>query len=277
MWELKSKYLFKGILQMQTALHIGGGNENMRNTDNPVIRTPDGYPFVPGSSFKGVFRSTVEKIAVSLPGITSCQLIEDNTSNKCPTSQQADFAKKKQNMNEEQLIRALEQNLCSTCKLFGSPYTASKIYFHDMKLETPSDITQIRDGVMIDRDRETAVDQHKYDFETVPPTSEFDMEIMLENPTDTDLALTCIGLNEFISEMAYIGGIKSRGLGNCKIEGLKIYKLDLEGDGKEDRLIKYLTHICPEKKMDEIEKPDEFIIKQINQFLRPEKSAEKEG
>jgi len=60
MWELKTKYLFKGRLELKTALHIGGGRLNMMNTDSPIVRTPEGFPFIPGSSFKGAFRSTVE-------------------------------------------------------------------------------------------------------------------------------------------------------------------------------------------------------------------------
>jgi CRISPR-associated RAMP protein (TIGR02581 family) len=269
MWELKSKYLFKGILEMKTALHIGGGKENYKNTDSPVVRTPDGYPFIPGSSFKGAFRSTVEKLAVSVPGISTCQLIDEQ--DECPTVRK-EFPKQKQKMKEDTLVTELEYELCCTCKLFGSPWSGSKIFFHDMKLKTPSDITEVRDGVMIDRDSERAVDQHKYDFETVPSASEFEIEIMLENPSDTDLGLTCIGLNEFISEMAYLGGIKSRGLGNCRIRDLKIFKLDLEGNGKEERLKKYLIHTKTEEKMEEIKAANPFIQSRIEQLFNRQNS-----
>lgn len=260
MWELKTKYLFRGLLEMKTALHIGGGVEKYRNTDNPVVRSPDGYPFIPGSSFKGSFRSIVEKIAVSIPGITSCQLIEGQE--ECPTVRK-EFPAQKQNMIEETLVYEMEYELCCTCKLFGSPYSASKIIFNDMKLKVPSDYTEIRDGVKIDRDSERAVDQHKYDFETVPSSSLFEMDIVLENPTQTDLGLTCVGLNEFLSGMAYLGGIKSRGLGNCMLRDLKIYKLDLEGEGKEERLKNYLLHRKLEDKMEIISSADQFIQSEI--------------
>ncbi len=270
MLEIKTKYLFKGIIELRTALHIGGGKVNVTNTDNPIVRTPEGIPFIPGSGFKGAFRSTVEKIAIHLlPKIRTCQLTEG--SGDCPTAEPKKFAKRIQDekMKEERLAEVLEEKLCNTCKLFGSPYTASKIFFHDLKILEWAGVTQIRDGVVIDRDSERAMDRLKYDFEVVSPDSTFDMEILLENPSDNDLALACIGLNEYLSGMGYLGGIKSRGLGSCIISELKIYMLDLESDGKEDRLKKYLIHTEPEKKMDKIENPEKFIQDRIEMFLTP--------
>lgn len=271
MWELKSKYYFTGIIELKTALHIGGGKVNVSNTDSPVVRTPDGLPFIPGSSFKGAFRSTIEKLAVSIKGITSCQLIENSTD--CPTAHEEEFTQWKKNKKEDVLVNRLQNILCDTCKLFGSPYTASKIIFHDLMIHDDwAGVTQIRDGVVIDRDSERAKDQLKYDFEVVPPTSCFKMEIWLENPTINDLGLTCIGLNEFCSEMSYLGGIKSRGLGNCKITNLKIYKLDLESEGMEEKLTKYLLNTKPEDKMDQETEEHEdslrFIQNQIEKFLK---------
>ena len=55
------RYIFTGKLKLKSAMHIGGGEINLRGTDSPIVLTPEGKPFIPGSSFKGVFRSTVEK------------------------------------------------------------------------------------------------------------------------------------------------------------------------------------------------------------------------
>ena len=68
-YELRNRYVFKGQLVMQTALHIGGGRVTLSSSDSPVVLTPDQKPFIPGSSFKGALRSTVEKIVPSLPGL----------------------------------------------------------------------------------------------------------------------------------------------------------------------------------------------------------------
>jgi len=264
MWELKTKYLFKGKLKFKTALHIGGGKVNVSNTDSPVVRTPDGLPFIPGSSFKGSFRSAVEKIAVSIPKISSCQLIDE--SNICPSVNQNCFTRRKKEMSEENIVDTLNKELCDTCKLFGSPYSASRIIFHDLMVSDWAEVTQIRDGVVIDRDSERAIDKLKYDYEVVPPDSVFDMEIWLENPSDNELGLTCIGVNEFVSGMGYIGGIKSRGLGHCEIKELQVYVLDLKTEnGKFERLKNYLTGSTVEDKMKK--EDSQFINNQIMKFI----------
>ena len=74
MREITRKYLFMGKLELKTALHIGGGKINLRGTDSPIVLTPEQEPFIPGSSFKGVFRSTVEKLVNSIPNLWSCCL-----------------------------------------------------------------------------------------------------------------------------------------------------------------------------------------------------------
>ena len=66
-YELRNRYLFQGRLVMQTALHIGGGKVTLSHSDSPVVLTPEEIPFIPGSSFKGALRSTVEKLVSGLP------------------------------------------------------------------------------------------------------------------------------------------------------------------------------------------------------------------
>src|SRR5215469_16671366 len=78
-YELRSRYVFTGKLVMLTAFHIGGGRVTLSSSDSPVVLTPDQQPFIPGSSFKGALRSTVEKIVPGLPAtadLSSCALIE---------------------------------------------------------------------------------------------------------------------------------------------------------------------------------------------------------
>ena len=75
-YELRNRYIFRGRLVMQTALHIGGGKVTLSSSDSPVVLTPDQKPFIPGSSFKGALRSTVEKLVPGLPGFSTCALID---------------------------------------------------------------------------------------------------------------------------------------------------------------------------------------------------------
>src|SRR5438874_9033495 len=80
-YELHNRYVITGKLVMLTAFHIGTGASRLTasSSDSPVVLTPEGVPFIPGSSFKGTLRSTVEKLVPSLPdtaGMFSCGLIE---------------------------------------------------------------------------------------------------------------------------------------------------------------------------------------------------------
>lgn len=287
-----NKYLFSGKLVLKTGLHIGGGHTGFSISDSPVIRTPDDKPFIPGSSFKGAFRSTVEKLAATI-GLKSC-LLEDG--NLCVTPQKGKLGKAYrllrgfegqiirpdnteavealevlerpdivgERLTEEDLWSMLVNHLCDTCNLFGSPYTASKINFSDLYTGDDTEgLIQVRDGVAIDRDSERAADSFLYNYEVVAPSLAFDLEIWLEDPSAIDLGLTCLGLSEFLSGFGYLGGKRSRGLGQCELQALKIYELDLSGENNAERLLTYLRGRTPEEKMESVEQPESFVNQKI--------------
>lgn len=250
---LRNRYVFKGLLKMQTALHIGGGKATLSSSDSPVVLTPEDVPFIPGSSFKGALRSTIEKLVPLLPekaGLFTCGLVElddktlveveqalkdDPQLKVCSTLRQRTFVQwLRDNSGDAEEIRRLElEGRCHTCQLFGSPYAASRINVNDLYVVQWDEAIQVRDGVAIDRDSETAKPGLKYDFEVVPATTTFKLEITLENVTTQDLQLLCIGLSEYINGLGMIGGKRSRGLGACKLEALTVSALELELDGSE--------------------------------------------
>lgn len=258
-FELRNRYVFQGQIVMQTALHIGGGKVTLSSSDSPVVLTPEQKPFIPGSSFKGALRSTVEKIVPGLPDLWTCALIElddkeletrqRDKKRICSTLRQGEFAAKRRaepGRAGEFLQQALD-GLCDTCRLFGSPFAAAHLNVNDLYM--PKDvwngIIQTRDGVAIDRDSEKAKDRLKYDFEVVPASATFDLEIVLENASPKDLQLICVGLSEFVHGFGVLGGKRSRGLGVCSLEGLKVSALELDGDDeaiRRQRLRDYLVH-----------------------------------
>jgi CRISPR-associated RAMP protein (TIGR02581 family) len=271
----RKKYVFNSQLILTTGLHIGGGQNIFSVSDSPVIRTPDGKPFIPGSSFKGAFRSTVEKLA-PVAGLWSCGLSDapvmvNNKEKMCVGVQgkaQNDFNSDRNaaNWSEDELIARLDGELCDTCKLFGSPYTASKINFSDLYTDEDTEgVIQIRDGVAIDRDSERAVDSLLYNYEVVASELIFNLKITLEDPSDLDLQLTCLGLAEFRNGFGVIGGKRSRGLGQVRLENLVIYNLDLTGEDAAKRLLNYLTNKDPNQKMEQL--PKDFVDKQIESLL----------
>ncbi len=274
-YRLQNRYLFKGQLVMQTALHIGGGEFTLSPSDSPVIRTQAEIPFIPGSSFKGALRSTVEKLIPMLPpdkGFRTCSLIEisrkefegmskEQRRSICPTVRQWDIVQQRRDDPEhaDEIMNNALEALCDTCRLFGSPYAASRVNISDlyMPVDKESDIVQIRDGVAIDRDSERAREGLKYDFEVVPVGATFDLEITLENATDRDLQLLCMGLSEYMHGFGVIGGKRSRGLGACKLENLQVYALQLDVDepARSERLRDYLLR----RKFSSVEAGESFL------------------
>jgi len=236
---LLNRYLFEGKLEMRTAMHIGGGKATLSHTDSPVVLTPDGLPFIPGSSFKGMLRSTVEKIVASLPadlGLHSCGLLTEVAGETCATARQREINDARRTppagTTAERILDEARQSLCHTCRLFGSPFAAARLTINDLYLidDEWSGTTQIRDGVAIDRDSETARNSLKYDFEVVPSTTVFELRVILENATTQDLQLISIGLSEFLSGFGRIGGFRSRGLGACILTDLQIFLLELNDE-----------------------------------------------
>jgi CRISPR-associated RAMP protein (TIGR02581 family) len=242
-YELRNRYIFTGKLVMLTAFHIGGGRLSLSSSDSPVVLTPEQLPFIPGSSFKGALRSTIEKLVPSLPSeadLSSCGLIEpldDEEKPKsgkplCPTVRQRDITQeRREHPGEADNIRMrVLGELCNTCQLFGSPFAAARVNIGDLYMSSKdwNGVIQIRDGVAIDRDSEKARDRLKYDFEVVPASATFDLTITLENATSEDLQLLCMGLSEFVHGFGFIGGKRSRGLGACRLDGLVIRSLKLD-------------------------------------------------
>ena len=284
---LQSLYLFKGTITLNAALHVGGGTMNTTNTDSTVVRTPEGIPFIPGSSFKGVFRSTVEKLAGVIPNLEVCSLaggkdcfhrkfmektangnnrynvLKDQINEKVK-NEPPEAGKTRAERHEELLFKVVLKDICETCQLFGNGFTASKIFFSDLYLLDWAGVTQVRDGVVIDRDSEKAVEGLKYDFEVVPAGAVFGFEIRLENPRDPeDLGLTCLGLNEFQSGLSGLGGNRSRGLGNCTLEVREAYQTDFS---KPEQLKNYLLETALQKKMEVIQDVPGFLSKQIGKL-----------
>lgn len=285
-YDLRNRYVLKGKIVMQTAFHIGGGKGTLSNSDSPVVLTPEGLPFIPGSSFKGSLRSTIEKLVPNLPetaGLRTCGLLDmskdkfkqlKDPGSVCPTIpvRQADITQLRRDNpgHEDEIQDMVFDQLCNTCLLFGSPYAAARISISDLYITDTEwgSIIQRRDGVAIDRDSEKAKDRLKYDFEVVPASTTFDMEIMLENVTPQDLQLISIGMSEFVHGFGVIGGKRSRGLGVCLLEGLKVQGLELVGDGvtpqeRNQRLRDYLL----ERKFPLEQDGEEFLNEHINKIF----------
>ncbi|GAC1461895.1 MAG: type III-A CRISPR-associated RAMP protein Csm3 [Ktedonobacteraceae bacterium] len=259
-YDLHNRYMLTGQLRMQTGFHIGGGNVTLSNSNSPVVLTPERQPFIPGASFKGALRSSVERLVSGLPvevNLYSCGLAdlsddernrsENSASRLCSTQRQKEITTLcgQYPAQEKVILDQARANLCDTCNLFGSPFVASRVNISDLYLVNSewANIIQRRDGVAIDRDSEKAKDHLKYNFEVVPASTIFKLQITLENATQKDLQLLSIGLSEFTYGFGVIGGRRSQGLGICLLENLQVAALELEGVEEQARYARLRNYL----------------------------------
>jgi CRISPR-associated RAMP protein (TIGR02581 family) len=160
--------------------------------------------------------------------------------------------------------RFITHHLCDTCKLFGAPVLAAKVRVSDLPCREPwVEMTEIRDGVGIDRDTETARAKIKFDLEVVPAQTTFMFRLDAENLAVRDLGLLCIGLQEFRAGLVPLGGRSTRGLGQCQLVLSDVYSVDLADSAA---LLRYLTAANPNERMTRHD-PEAFISERIRALL----------
>jgi CRISPR-associated RAMP protein (TIGR02581 family) len=221
---LDRRVVITGQVQLLSGLHIGTSETSgAAGTDLPVIKDFVGNPFIPGSSFKGVLRSNLESFLRSLtveePNSLHCNVIKDDT--RCVNNEM-----KRQILERKNEYKGCDPDLtiwqksCWVCRMFGSPWIASRIQVRDMPVDKMTFMPEwmmVRDGVVIDRETGTAASGGKYDFEVIPAQTRFNFEIMVENPSDAQLGLLALGFNFFNKGMALLGGKTARGLGRIQV------------------------------------------------------------
>lgn len=250
----KNRLEITGILETVTALRISAGRSTEPiGSDLPVIKDALGRPLIPGSSFKGALRSRLESF---LRGINEQFAANPAQETAWSITQQmmSDFKHeqvKKQNnpqKKEEELHKFIIDNTDLISCLFGSPWLSSKLQIRDLTVHEPRDNWfgqyQVRDGVAIDRDTETAADGKLYDFQVVPAGTPFSFRAAVENAEEWELGLLMIGIHQFETEQIPLGGGKSRGLGVVKLNINEINWVDVRQDNKNDtdpeKLISYM-------------------------------------
>jgi len=241
----ESRTIVNATLTMQKALSVGSRSSlEPTGTDLPVIKDPKGIPFIPGSSIKGVIRSQLERVLRSLDSKTTNLKACDPFGDPCVSKNHKDnFIKELKDIHEEEREKEFSKKIwdksCTVCRLFGSPWLASRFAFTDAHLVNSSElvkITEIRDGVGIDRDRGAAKDGLKYDFEVVSPDAKFVLSIIAENAERWEIGLLLAILRPWQEGYMPIGGKSTRGPGWGKLGEVSIERVE-----KQD-LLNYLLH-----------------------------------
>jgi CRISPR-associated protein Csm3 len=223
-----SRLRYRGRLRFESGHRIGAERTlDVDAADLPILTTVDGQPYIPGSSFKGAWRSYTEAVLRTLQangdrdGRLACIPItrDADDQQRCLPQSRVKQIKERYRDDQEKLDTALREESCWACRVFGNGHLAAKAMVKDIMIRPESFLhTQIRDGVAIDRDSGRAATGFKYQFETVPAGAVFDVEIMVENASAAELGVAMLGLRAFERGDVPLGGAKSRGLGWCQLE-----------------------------------------------------------
>lgn len=239
--DFENRLVITATLVAQSGLRIGQGGQPAEATasDLPVMKDKAGRPFIPGSSLRGALRSHVERIVRAFEsevegGRGACNPLvmsqEDEASFcTCVTNEQADeWRKKLRNAKDRdyQFAQEVWNRSCRICRVFGSTWLASRVRLSDLICVNSAPI-ETRDGVAINREKETA--ENKYDFEAAPVGSRFALEIIAESLDDNERGLLWLGIEELRRGQIHLGGFKGRGLGRVELDEVRLRFVDKEG------------------------------------------------
>lgn len=202
--KMERRLILSGEIEAVTPLHIGSGKPDLDigDVDMPVLRAPDGQPYIPGSSLKGRTRAEAERLAKSA-GMEVCT--PPAVDNMCGT------------------LKRRPEEFCIACKIFGTAgriSVASKVKFRDAYPLKPVGEMLQRTGTAIDRSTGTVSRGALYSTEAVPAGVKFGLEIVAENLQPEELRLLKAALKSV--EDSALGGSSSRGFGKVAFHFLRL-------------------------------------------------------
>lgn len=212
---LQNRLIVAGTLTARTALRIGAGrSQALSGSDLPVLRDVAGRPFIPGASLKGALRARAEALLVAAgQDVRDFQGLEDalrDTIQPIITGAKKDSDKAQEIWSKSTLIDLT----------FGAPWVAGRLFVRDAPVLAESWFGQheVRNGVGLNRDTETAEENILYNYEVTPAGTQFAFRLTLENAEDWQRGLVLLLLRPFERGEAAIGGFRSRGLGQVQLE-----------------------------------------------------------
>ncbi|MFZ5592582.1 MAG: type III CRISPR-associated RAMP protein Csx7 [Bacillota bacterium] len=233
-----NRYIITGRLRALTALHIGAPQDSLEigAVDARVVKNAAGQPFIPGSSFKGVWRSYTEQVLRALLGEDKICLITSQ-GQRC-VDREVECNDEKVNIikylkdsygdKPEELAREIYRLSCPVCRLFGHTHLAGKVQVADLPViaETWCGHYDLRTGVGIERDSLTKADKVLYDLEAVPAGTCFALEVVMENLTEQELEHALYGLLAWQRGELALGGRISRGMGRVVLEDVAVRRIE---------------------------------------------------
>ncbi|MGL6132172.1 MAG: RAMP superfamily CRISPR-associated protein [Fusobacteriaceae bacterium] len=205
--QFKNKYIIKGELLVQNALHIGSGKLE-GDFDAGFIKTGEKGYYIPGSSFKGYLRSKLEGFLVGSPFELK---VGESVLNEADVFSIFGYTSSDIG-NDEKVKKRLSKILGGEFKNF-----ASKIHISDLQILNSDAKEFTRDGIKISRKTGATVKGAKFDYNVIEKGNKFNFEMSIENIEEYGLELIMLGLRDIINGDLF-GGKLSRGIGKCKLD-----------------------------------------------------------
>lgn len=223
-------------------------------------------PYIPGSSLKGVFRSTAESITKSF-NIDTCMLgncseVMDQNGEKRDSRLQTAIK-----TNSREVTINILNEYCLCCKIFGSKTYASHIKFNDAYPDGEVGVG-VKTGIAINRKSGATKRGALYQVEFVNPDSEFTGEIVMFNLPNYAIGLLSYIINYINSGFIKLGGFKSRGFGRIEI---KVKEID--GVVNINNNIKEVSELDVLPALDEVDQDIELDLKNPDTLLNNAKEA----
>ncbi|WP_188597064.1 type III CRISPR-associated RAMP protein Csx7 [Thermocladium modestius] len=216
-----------GKIETLAPLRIGKGREETNPESAAtmqIIRTYDEKPLIPGSSWKGIFRSTGEKIAKENRIFTCTGLTRQTCMDKILSQVQSLMSK-----NIDEAIKLVWDETCINCKIFGAPSLYSAISIFDSIAEKFN--IGYRPMIAISRDTGAVTRSALATTEYVEPGSIFPFLLIGNNLPNYAIGYI-IKIMRYINDgLVQIGGNKSRGFGFITFSKLSLEISDYK-DGK---------------------------------------------
>jgi len=225
----RNRLTVSGALMALTALRIGvGRNNSVIGNDLPVLRDIFGAPCVPGASIKGALRAQLEALLRGVHPTMALDLLQIEEQMRGPVAdlrERKDIQEKRERGQIAEADRLFSEAIWSPSYstmidlTFGAPWVAGRLFVKDALVDRSLwfDQYEIRNGVALNRDTETAEDGLLYDYEVVPAGARFDFELVLENAADWQLGMLLLALRPWQAGQVQIGGFRSRGLGYVQL------------------------------------------------------------
>ncbi len=253
------KVIIQATIIAETGLRIGGSTGGLKigGVDSPVIVSPTGRPYIPGSSLKGKTRSLMERFHGRPPlekeGIHLCQNPDEYAN--CPVCQ--------------------VWGLLGNAEKFASMPTITRLLVQDVFLDESSITAEMRDNMelqwtevkmetAINRLSGTAQKQSLRQIERVPAGARFKESRFIFNvfeEADKDLLKELFIALELL-ENDYLGGMGSRGSGRVSFADMAVFwnsKSDYESGTLE---------LIPERKINNGADTPSLLVKKFEEVKK---------